>query len=60
MFEAFECFVCRQVMALLGADSSRCPGCGSVHGKVIRRAHVDAASKTPRRTRGSPSRVKRR
>jgi hypothetical protein len=45
MFEAFECFVCRQVMALFGADASRCPGCGSVHGRAIRRTHVNGALK---------------
>jgi hypothetical protein len=50
MFEAFECFVCRQVMALFGADASRCPGCGSVHGRRIPRTHVNGPPKAqPRR-----------
>jgi hypothetical protein len=41
MFEAFECFMCRQVMALFGADPSRCPGCGSSHGKLVTRDPID-------------------
>jgi ribosomal protein L40E len=40
MHEAFECYICRKVMALFGADASRCPGCGSVHGKSIAKHHV--------------------
>jgi hypothetical protein len=53
MFEAFECFLCRQVMAIFGADASRCPGCGSLHGKAIRRAHVNGTTsrRRPSRTR---------
>jgi hypothetical protein len=58
MFEAFECFVCRQVMALLGADASRCPGCGSVHGAKIRRAHVNKP-KSQRAVRRRPARRKK-
>jgi ribosomal protein L40E len=59
MFEAFECFVCRQVMALFGADASRCPGCGSVHGRAIRHAHVSGAAQGQRRTRTTTRRKKK-
>jgi hypothetical protein len=53
MFEAFECFVCRRVMALIGADPTRCPGCAAVHGKLIRRAHVAPAAGARLRKRRS-------
>jgi hypothetical protein len=45
MFEAFECFVCRKVMSLFGADPNRCPGCGSVHGKLITKGHFHKGAK---------------
>jgi hypothetical protein len=40
MFEAFECFVCRKVMALIGGDPNRCPECGAVHGSLIKKSHI--------------------
>jgi hypothetical protein len=45
MSEAFECYVCRKVMVLFGADPNRCPGCGSVHGKAVAKRHIDRAAK---------------
>jgi hypothetical protein len=51
MFEAFECFMCRQVLVLFGADSSRCPGCGSSHGKLITRDHLHQGSKDRARSK---------
>jgi hypothetical protein len=56
MSEAFECFICRKVMAIFGADPSRCPGCGSVHGKSIAKHHVGGKTKT----RGAGGRARRR
>jgi Zn finger protein HypA/HybF involved in hydrogenase expression len=51
MFEAFECFLCRKVMTLFGADASRCPGCGSVHGKVVTQRHFGKGKVAGRRAR---------
>jgi hypothetical protein len=56
MSEAFECYICRKVMAIFGADPSRCPGCGSVHGKLIARHHVGGKAKA----RSAGARVRRR
>jgi hypothetical protein len=56
MSEAFECFICRKVMALFGADPSRCPGCGSVHGKLIAKHHVNGKAKA----RSAGARARRR
>jgi len=56
MSEAFECFICRKVLAIFGADPSRCPGCGSVHGKSIAKHHVGGKTKT----RGAGVRARRR
>ena len=41
MSEAFECFLCRKIMVLFGGDPNRCPGCGSSHGKLLTKKHVD-------------------
>jgi hypothetical protein len=46
--EAFECYICRKVMALFGGDPNRCPGCGSVHGKSITKQHVGGEAKARR------------
>jgi ribosomal protein L40E len=56
MSEAFECYICRKVMALFGADASRCPGCGSVHGKLIAKHHVGGTPKA----RSPGARIRRR
>jgi hypothetical protein len=61
MHEAFECYICRKVMAIFGGDPSRCPGCGGVHGKLLAKHHVDGTAK-PRsagaRTRRRPAKKK--
>ena len=54
MHEAFECYICRKVMAIFGGDPSRCPGCGGVHGKLLAKRHVGGAVKT--RSAGKPGR----
>jgi phage FluMu protein Com len=59
MFEAIECFVCSQVLALFGADASRCPGCGSVHGRAIRRAHVNGTAQGQRGKRATTPRKRK-
>jgi len=59
MFEAFECFMCRQVLALFGADSSRCPGCGSSHGKLITRDHLHRGLKDRARSKRGASSARR-
>jgi hypothetical protein len=57
--EAFDCYICRKVMVLIGADPSRCPGCGSAHGKLITKQHVGGKAKARRagaRARRRPAR----
>ena len=57
--EAFDCYICRKVIVLIGADPSRCPGCGSVHGKSIAKHQVGGKAKARRtrtRARRRPSR----
>jgi len=56
--EAFECYICRTVMALIGGDPNRCPACGSVHGKSITKHHVGGKAKARRaaRSRRRPTR----
>jgi len=54
--EAFECYICRKVMAIFGGDPNRCPGCGAVHGKLLTKRHVDGTAKA----RSASARARRR
>ena len=58
--EAFECYICRKVMALFGADSSRCPGCGAVHGRLITKDHIVEGAKTGTRRARTERRPRKR
>jgi hypothetical protein len=58
--EAFECYICRKVMAIFGGDPNRCPGCGGVHGKLLAKHHVVGAKarSAGARARGRPTKKK--